>query len=97
MSYSIFGILVIYFTYYDFSLDIDECREDPRLCQGGICQNAPGTFSCDCPKGYSLNTESRICEGKFYGNFMVPNCFRETGADLSLMSRVRGKKTANLV
>ncbi|KAJ7384612.1 Fibrillin-1 [Desmophyllum pertusum] len=41
---------------------IDECREDPRLCHGGICQNLPGTFSCDCPKGFSLNTESRICE-----------------------------------
>lgn len=73
-----------------FSLDIDECREDPRLCQGGICQNLPGTFSCDCPKGYSLNTESRICEGKigskcFYGKIMVPNCFGETGADLVIL------------
>ena len=45
-------------------LDINECREDPRLCQGGFCQNLPGSFSCDCPKGFSLNAESRICEGE---------------------------------
>lgn len=53
-----------YYVSNVFFLDIDECTEDPRLCLGGSCQNLAGTFSCDCPKGFSLNTQSRICEGK---------------------------------
>ena len=46
------------------SVDIDECQELPGLCQGGNCVNTFGSFQCDCPSGYYLNSESRICKGE---------------------------------
>uniref|UniRef100_A0A8D3BIL8 Fibrillin 1 n=1 Tax=Scophthalmus maximus TaxID=52904 RepID=A0A8D3BIL8_SCOMX len=42
--------------------DINECQELPGLCQGGQCINTFGSFQCECPKGYALNTETRVCE-----------------------------------
>lgn len=43
--------------------DINECQELPGLCQGGQCINTFGSFQCECPRGYALNTETRVCEG----------------------------------
>uniref|UniRef100_A0A3Q4C0E7 Uncharacterized protein n=1 Tax=Mola mola TaxID=94237 RepID=A0A3Q4C0E7_MOLML len=42
--------------------DINECQELPGLCQGGQCINTFGSFQCECPRGYTLNAETRICE-----------------------------------
>uniref|UniRef100_A0A8D0AR74 Fibrillin-1 n=1 Tax=Sander lucioperca TaxID=283035 RepID=A0A8D0AR74_SANLU len=42
--------------------DINECQELPGLCQGGQCINTFGSFQCECPRGYALNTDTRVCE-----------------------------------
>ena len=49
----------------DFSSsDIDECREQPGICQNGACRNLGGTYICDCNSGYERSDDGKKCEGK---------------------------------
>ncbi|OWF52578.1 Hemicentin-1 [Mizuhopecten yessoensis] len=41
-------------------LDIDECTEDPGICQHK-CTNTEGSFKCTCPKGYKVSRNGRKC------------------------------------
>lgn len=60
---------------YDFfHIDIDECQELPGLCQGGNCVNTFGSFQCECPLGYYLNEETRICEGIKLTAWLIITC-----------------------
>lgn len=33
-------------------IDINECVENPSICNVGECINEPGKYYCRCPEGY---------------------------------------------
>lgn len=41
-------------------IDIDECRYG--YCQQ-LCANVPGSYSCTCNPGFTLNDDGRSCQG----------------------------------
>ncbi|KAK7912579.1 hypothetical protein WMY93_012790 [Mugilogobius chulae] len=44
----------------DHPVDIDECLNNP--CVNGQCINTDGSFRCECPMGFSLDTTGVTCE-----------------------------------
>ena len=49
--------------------DVDECSEDPSPCSH-ICNNEPGSFSCECRENYTLDTDNASCVGKILINLI---------------------------
>ncbi|XP_030480968.1 putative wall-associated receptor kinase-like 16 [Cannabis sativa] len=45
--------------------DIDECKSITSLCNNGECRNLPGTWKCECPKGFLLNATGTGCDKDF--------------------------------
>lgn len=43
--------------------DIDECKENPRICNGGKCTNTPGSYLCSCQGGLTTSPDGITCEG----------------------------------
>lgn len=39
---------------------IDLCAEGKHDCEQ-ICVSSPGSFTCDCNKGYKLNDDKKTC------------------------------------
>lgn len=66
--------------------DINECQELPGLCQGGQCINTFGSFQCECPRGYALNTETRVCEGIRHTLFISMQPHRHMNAQVTYSS-----------
>lgn len=47
-------------------LDEDECAVDSHCSHS--CNNIMGGFSCACPSGFTISTESNTCRGQIYIN-----------------------------
>lgn len=47
-----------------FSADMNECLDNPGICQNGICINTDGSFRCECPFGYNLDYTGVNCVGE---------------------------------
>ncbi|KAG5270641.1 hypothetical protein AALO_G00194930 [Alosa alosa] len=46
----------------DKALDIDECATNPNACNNGECINTDGSYRCECPFGFRLDTSGINCE-----------------------------------
>ena len=53
-----------YLIFKFICIDIDECIEEPNLCenQNGICKNKFGSFECICGEGFILH--NKFCYDK---------------------------------
>lgn len=45
-------------------LDIDECKENGRICIRGRCENTPGSYRCACLDGFIPAPDGDFCLGK---------------------------------
>jgi len=43
------------------SEEIDECALMPTMCTHGRCMNTPGSFECQCERGYVYDQDSHQC------------------------------------
>lgn len=41
--------------------EIDECVLMPTMCTHGQCMNTPGSFECQCNRGYVYDINSHQC------------------------------------
>ena len=44
--------------------EIDECSLMPTMCKHGQCMNTPGSFECQCDRGYTYDINVHQCIGK---------------------------------
>lgn len=44
--------------------DIDECENNPDICDGGQCTNIPGEYRCLCYDGFMVSVDMKTCVGK---------------------------------
>ena len=52
------------------STDVDECKNENGGCEHH-CQNLPGDHQCFCSDGYTINTDNKTCEGKYYFSYVL--------------------------
>lgn len=46
------------------SVEIDECILMPTMCNHGSCLNTPGSFECQCNRGFVYDVVSHQCIGE---------------------------------
>lgn len=51
---------------------MNECLENPGVCQNGICINTDGSFRCECPFGYNLDYTGVKCVGEMTSENSFP-------------------------
>lgn len=73
----------VLFQFYKFEiflshfLDVNECDYDNGGCES-ICINQPGSFKCDCEKGFQIDTVGRTkCLGKWKCDIWLIALFEE--------------------
>lgn len=47
------------------SSDIDECENNPDICDGGQCTNIPGEYRCLCYDGFMASMDMKTCIGGY--------------------------------
>lgn len=52
-------------TSFTFISDIDECENNPDICDGGQCTNIPGEYRCLCYDGFMASMDMKTCIGKY--------------------------------
>ena len=45
--------------------DDDECQSNATKCEQ-TCVNTPGSYRCDCGRGYQLDSDGYSCAGNIY-------------------------------
>lgn len=51
--------------------DMNECLDNPGICQNGICINTDGSFRCECPFGYNLDYTGVNCVGETVKSLII--------------------------
>lgn len=50
--------------FHPASPDVNECEENPDICDNGQCTNEPGGHRCLCYNGFVATLDMRTCVGK---------------------------------
>ena len=50
------------------SSDIDECENNPDICDGGQCTNIPGEYRCLCYDGFMASMDMKTCIGGYHAS-----------------------------
>lgn len=70
-----------------FPSDNNECATEINLCGAkGICQNTPGSFVCECQRGFSLDQTGLSCEGR-YNTFNLISSYFPSSSFILLLSK----------
>ncbi|KAK6631430.1 hypothetical protein RUM44_005957 [Polyplax serrata] len=43
-------------------VDINECAQNPNICENGACENILGGYRCVCNPGYQIDVTGKICQ-----------------------------------
>jgi hypothetical protein len=57
---------LVYLVFFDINFvspDIDECENNPDICDGGQCTNIPGEYRCLCYDGFMASMDMKTCIG----------------------------------